>query len=99
MAAITTTTASAAYDSATLGLRRRMSIGLLRPTPLFLPYFEASTSLNLKVTCCSSTTEDNTGVFYVTPLTKADFDYLGQSTKGDLNLSMGNSFTHALSIN
>ncbi|KAL8480431.1 hypothetical protein ACS0TY_027097 [Phlomoides rotata] len=82
MAAITTATASAAYDNASLGLRRRMSI---RPSLLFFP---TNTSLNMKLTRCSATTEEeeeNAGVFFVTPLTKADFDYLGQSTKGDLN--------------
>ncbi|EYU31647.1 hypothetical protein ABFS82_07G114900 [Erythranthe guttata] len=84
--AMAATTACAAYyqDVVSWQQRWRMNITLLRPSSLSLFYFPSSTTT--KKLTCRRCTDANSGVFSVTPPSKADFDYLGQSTKGDLNL-------------
>lgn len=45
---------------------------------------------------CNSTTKSDVHVFSVTPSTASDVDYLGQSTKGDLNINIGSGGQAAL---
>lgn len=85
MAAKTTTT-----TYATSLRRRRTNIPLPRTSSVTLSYFKSPPPPTMKMTCRSAKAEEIAGVFSVTPPSKADFDYLGQSTKGDLNLNLGN---------
>ncbi|XP_042055138.1 5'-nucleotidase domain-containing protein 4-like isoform X1 [Salvia splendens] len=85
---------AAAHDSVILGWKMScMNIAFSRPTQfssVILHSFPPSTRA-AKLRCRSATTEEaaagNTDIFSVTPSTAADFDYLGESTKGDLNLN------------
>lgn len=93
---------AAAYENVILGWRMSsMDIGISRRTQFssaILHYFPSSTRsvMNMKMRCRSATAEEeaaagSAGIFSVTPSSSADFDYLGESTKGDLNLNLGNS--------
>ncbi|KAH6831794.1 HAD-superfamily hydrolase [Perilla frutescens var. hirtella] len=89
-----------AYENVSLGWRRRgsMEIGNFRPrqsSSVILRYFPTATrtAMNMRMRCRSAATEEeeapaSTEIFSVTPSSMADFDYLGQSTKGDLNLNL-----------
>ncbi|KAK4403240.1 5'-nucleotidase domain-containing protein 3 [Sesamum angolense] len=90
-AKITTTASAAATHESVILWRRRINVLLLRPSSVTIAYFHAppaTTMVKLKMTCLC-VTKENTGIFSVTPPSEADFDYLGQSTKGDLNLNLG----------
>lgn len=96
--------AAAAYENVSLGWRMSgMDVGFSRRRQcslVILRYFPSSTRIgkSMKMRCQSATTKEeeeavaNNGIFSVTPSSAADFDYLGQSTKGDLNLNTGNSY-------
>ncbi|GFP83077.1 cytosolic purine 5'-nucleotidase [Phtheirospermum japonicum] len=72
MVAITATAVVTHGNSTHIVLRRPSSLNLTAP-------------VHSRMICCPCA---NTGVFSVTPSNKADFDYLGQSTRGDLNLNL-----------
>ncbi|XP_071937669.1 uncharacterized protein [Coffea arabica] len=97
----TTTTATTTPDRRILP---RISVG-----PAFLVHYHhpATKSRLLTIrappppsdslTCrCNSTTKPDVHVFSVTPATNSDVDYLGQSTKGDLNINVGSGGQAAL---
>ncbi|KAG6431314.1 hypothetical protein SASPL_109393 [Salvia splendens] len=82
---------AAAHNSVILGWKVScMNIATSRPTQ-FSSHPSTRAAINTKLRCRSATTEEaaagNTDIFSVTPSTAADFDYLGESTKGDLNLN------------
>ncbi|XP_071940179.1 uncharacterized protein [Coffea arabica] len=103
---LTTTTAAAAAATTTPDRRilHRISVG-----PAFrIHYHHPATKSRLltirappppsdSLTCrCNSTTKPDVHVFSVTPATNSDVDYLGQSTKGDLNINVGSGGQAAL---
>ncbi|XP_027166769.1 cytosolic purine 5'-nucleotidase isoform X2 [Coffea eugenioides] len=101
---LTTTTAAAATTTPDRRILHRISVG-----PAFLNHYHhpATKSRLLTIrappppsdslTCrCNSTTKPDVHVFSVTPATNSDVDYLGQSTKGDLNINVGSGGQAAL---
>ncbi|XP_051127846.1 uncharacterized protein LOC127249189 [Andrographis paniculata] len=85
---MTSAPAAAVNQTITSGWSRKSFLAFQNPAVSF-PYiqpFPTPSAVKKRITYRCAATE-NSGVFSVTPQSKADIDYLGQSTKGDLNLN------------